>query len=171
MSVTQKRPMWDILCVLLQRNWKTWRTKVLHLNVWQPELFKYDQLLGLTGYSRVKMTEDTNILTIHPTHTRAHTHTHRHTHRPLHPVHLSVPQQEACCQDTGAACVFPVRSVKGGEIQFSDQAVTFLSFYSLWSPVPASLNACVFWEVCLPVSPRYVFKHIWCSLASPSTPH
>lgn len=90
---------------------------------------------------------------IQHTHTRAHTHTHRNTHRPLHPVHLSVPQQEACCQDTGAACVFPVRSVKGGEIQFSDQAVTFLSFYSLWSPVPASLNACLFWEVCLPVSP------------------
>lgn len=75
---------------------------VLHLNVWQHDLFKYDQLLGLTGYSRVKMTEDTNILTIHPTHThtRAHPHTHRNTHRPLHPVHLSVPQQEACCQDT-----------------------------------------------------------------------
>lgn len=63
------------------KNFVKMKAKVLHLNVWQHELFKYDQLLGLTGYSRVKMTEDTNILTIHPTcaHTRTPTHTETHT--------------------------------------------------------------------------------------------
>lgn len=88
---------------------------------------------------------------IQHTHTRARTPTHTQKHT----------QALASCPSLSATArgllpgysVFPVRSVKGGEIQFSDQAVTFLSFYSLWAPVPASLNACLFWEVCLPVSP------------------
>lgn len=100
---------------------------VLHLNVWQHDLFKYDQLLGLTGYSRVKMTEDTNILTIHPTHT--HPHTQKHTQALASCPSLSATARGLLPGYRG--CVFPVRSVKGGEIQFSDQAVTFLSFYSL----------------------------------------
>lgn len=84
MSVTQKRPMWDILCVLLQRHWKTLCSAFEHCssmtNCW---------VWRVTAGLKWQKTQIYSPFIQH-THTRAHTHTHTETH--TGPCILSISQ-------------------------------------------------------------------------------